>query len=379
MPEWVDQCVKALMKDPDFSPEDPEQTKEQAAWAVCQARYKQRAEGSVITLETISEPVSFVVAADDGGELLRFRDAILVVAEENQNKDVILEEELQNLAATLPGRAIDYDHQWQKTIGVFTEAHVVQVGGTWGLSVGGLIWADRFPEEARDVRQGKLKLSIEADATTAECSICGGIFQRALDYCEHLLGKTASRILHGLKAVGGGLTRNPAGTGTEFDLSNVYFVAHHKLEGNREIVVDKSKSEEEEQMDELEKLRAQLEEMTAERDRLVAEREKELAELGDKVSTLTAKVEELTGKLKEAEEEKAEIIAAHRKDILRMNGLEDDELEEQAETFGTMTDAQFELLVAHVSKPTKDPKPGVTGGFTPGSDGDTDDKDVLTL
>lgn len=470
MPKFVDDCVKALMADPKFKPKDPSQTKEDAAWAVCQTRYKQLAEGSIITLETISEPISFVIAADDGGELLRFRNAILVVAEENQNRDVILEEELQNLAATLPGRAIDYDHQWQRTIGVFTEAHVVQVGGTWGLSVGGLIWADRFPEEAQSVKEGRLSLSIEADASTAECSICGGIFERTLDYCEHLFDRArygASRILHGLRAVGGGLTPHPAGTGTDFDLSKAYFVAHHNLEGGGEVetidIMDdmhyeavmakelsyrerkdlpdrafaliqkkdgkkirrfpihdcsharnalsrlptaknlssrerariKSKAEAAvkklcktrgdqkakggTKMPELEELQKQLEEMTAKYDELIVKRDEELADYEEKVNGLAAKVEELTGKLTEAEKEKTDLVAAHRKDILAMKGMEEDEIEKQAEVFGTMTNAQFELLVAHVqTEPAQTPPPGTSGGFTPGGGGG-DDKPVLTL
>lgn len=387
------------MADPKFKPKDPDQSKEDAAYAVCQTRYKQLAKGGTITLETVAEPVSFLVAADDGGELLRFRNAILVVAEENQNQDVILEEELQNLAATLPGRAIDYDHQWQRTVGVFTEAHVVQVGGTWGLSVGGLIWADRFPEEARDVTEGRLKLSIEADASTAECSVCGGMFERALDYCEHLFNKGkygAKRILHGLKAVGGGLTPRPAGTSTDFDMSNVYFVAHH---GDGDSHLSKEKLDDPpdmrgDQIDKggkpmpnLEELQKLLGEITAKYDSLIVKRDEEKAtyeqkvtDLTAKVTDLAAKVEELTGKLTKAEEKEADLITAHRTAVLEMKGLEKDDLEKQAEVYGAMTDAQFELLVAHVKvAPDQDPPPGTSGGYTPGGDGGGSEKPVLTL
>jgi HK97 family phage major capsid protein len=132
---------------------------------------------------------------------------------------------------------------------------------------------------------------------------------------------------------------------------------------------------------ELEKLQAELEELTAKYDDLVAERDKQMAKHEEEVNELTAKVEELTGKLSEAEEEKAELITAHRKDILKMKGMEEDEVEEQAEAFGTMTNAQFNLLVAHIqTKPAQTPPPGVSGGFTPGSSSDGgDDKPVLTL
>ena len=474
MPEWVDRCQKALMADPDFKPQEG-RTKEESAWAVCQARYKERMQASTITLELVTEPTTFMVASEESGEVLRFRNAILVVAETNSNQDTILEEELQNLAATLPGRPIDDDHKSQRCVGVFTEAavHFVEKIQQWGLKVGGLIWADRFPEAADGVKTGRLKLSIEADAQSAECSVCNGTFSRALEYCEHLLDKArhgANRILHGLRAVGGGLTPRPAGTGTDFDPDLVYFVAHHNLDGdddmeiitimdelNYEQIMAKKLSYQERkklaksafalvqkkdgkeirrfpihdcsharnalarlpqakdlssseratvkrkaeaavkrlcpkpkrprteggsEMDKtVEQLQAELQEMTRQYDEQFAMRERveaSLAEIQGQVEALTAKVEELTGQLDTANQEKAQVVTAHRKEVLVMKGMSEDDLKEKDEVIGSMSDDQFELLIAHV-KPAQTPPPGASGGFSPGGgDGGGGDK-VLTL
>ena len=98
---------------------------------------------------------------------MRFRNAVLVVAESNRNRDTIGEEEIAAICATLPGRPIDNDHNFGEVVGVFTEATPGKVGDTWGASVGGLIWADRFPQIACGFRIGQLFLCIEARADTA--------------------------------------------------------------------------------------------------------------------------------------------------------------------------------------------------------------------
>lgn len=229
MPQKVDECVKALMADPDFEPQEGK-TKKESAWAACQAQHK--AQGGII-LEQITEPVNFVVAEEQSGEVLRFTNAILVVAETNRNQDTITEEGISEICASLPGRPIDWDHEFTKNVGVFTGARAVKLEDTWAASVDGIIWADRFPEAAEGVRKGALHLSIEARADTAQCSICDGVFGEVIEYCQHLLNKLqsgANRILKGLKAIGGALTEKPAGTGTTFDQSRVYFVANHQEE-----------------------------------------------------------------------------------------------------------------------------------------------------
>lgn len=223
----MESCVARVMAD------DPDLDKS-GAIAICHNAIM----GSTIVLEVLIEPVNFVVAQEDNGEVLRFRNAILAVAETNENRDTITEAEISNICAGLPGRPIDDDHNFDKCIGVFTEATPVKLGDTWAAMVGGLIWADRFPLTATGIRNGTLHLSVEARADEAECSICHGKFQSVVTYCEHLRDKLASgatRILHGLRAVGGAVTPNPAGTGTTFDRSAVYFVASHQ-EGSVEVI-----------------------------------------------------------------------------------------------------------------------------------------------
>lgn len=40
MPEQVERCVEAIMRDPDFKPQKG-RTKEESAWAVCTAKYQE--------------------------------------------------------------------------------------------------------------------------------------------------------------------------------------------------------------------------------------------------------------------------------------------------------------------------------------------------
>jgi len=47
MPKEVEDCVKALMKDPDFKPKNPKQGKRSAAYAVCTAQHKERQKKSM--------------------------------------------------------------------------------------------------------------------------------------------------------------------------------------------------------------------------------------------------------------------------------------------------------------------------------------------
>lgn len=224
--EAMDECVRKVMS------ENPEYDKDQAI-AIC---YKQVAQGSV-SLYQVNKPedINFVLAQESSGEVLRFRNAILAVAEVNKNLDEIDEEGIRQIAESLPGRPIDDDHDYSRNVGVFTAARVVPITigatETWGVSTDGLIWADRWPRVAEDVRTGRGKLSIEAGASKAICSICGGEYSSMLEYCSHLLHRASSgavRRLKGLKAKGGAVTRNPAGTGCEFDATAVYFVASHQ-------------------------------------------------------------------------------------------------------------------------------------------------------
>jgi oxalate decarboxylase/phosphoglucose isomerase-like protein (cupin superfamily) len=45
MPAEFDKCVRALVADPDFKPQNKKQNKRDAAYAVCVSQYKKRHEG----------------------------------------------------------------------------------------------------------------------------------------------------------------------------------------------------------------------------------------------------------------------------------------------------------------------------------------------
>jgi hypothetical protein len=172
--------------------------------------------------------------------LLHFHDFILARAEINKNKDAVDERGIKELAETIPGMPIDYNHDGKKNVGFFSAG---RVGSDNELRVDGAIWLDRCEEngvEPQEVLDGLYGMSIEADATTAECSVCHQIYSNADKYCEHLqvegddfglrsrLKHNATRIMRGLRALGGAFTKNPAGSGTGMDsMSGIRFAASH--------------------------------------------------------------------------------------------------------------------------------------------------------
>jgi hypothetical protein len=136
---------------------------------------------------------------------------------------------------------IDYNHDGRKNVGFFTAG---RVGSEDELRVDGAIWLDRCEEndvDPNDVIAGLFGMSIEADATSAECSVCHGVFAKADEYCEHQrvqgddygvrsrLRTGAIRFMRGLRALGGAFTRTPAGSKTGYDsMSGIRFAADHR-------------------------------------------------------------------------------------------------------------------------------------------------------
>jgi len=183
----------------------------------------------LVTFEQTDGPIAFEMQAGEEGDILVFKNAVLARAEVNANRDEITLDGIGELAATIAGRPIDDEHQIDKLVGAFTAGRPLEDGKA--LSVDGFIWADRWPELAEMVRAGKKGLSIEAGATKAVCSVCGGEFQGSHDYCEHIFSKrskvkhNAIRTLHGLKAKGGATTFVPAASSAKF--SEIFMVASH--------------------------------------------------------------------------------------------------------------------------------------------------------
>ena len=168
---------------------------------------------------------------DDREErLIRFTNATLARVETNANNDVIDDEELDNLVATLAGMPVDIEHNKKKNVGTITaarrEGHEIKIDG--------YLWPHRiaeYDENPDAVLNGEFGLSIEADALAASCSICGKIIKVESEYCEHLkpqnkLVSGAKRAFRKLRGMGAAITRNPAGTGAGFETRNVWLVAH---------------------------------------------------------------------------------------------------------------------------------------------------------
>jgi cation transport regulator len=159
------------------------------------------------------------------GELLYFK-GVLARAETNKNHDEIDAQGVTEIAETLPLMPLDIEHRDREVCGFFLRAKPEEDGTAVGVE--GLIFARRFPEVADGTEDGTLKLSIEAVAQEAECSICESIFRKNSDYCEHLKNRfrgKAVRKLHGMTARGGAVTETPAGTNTDIDSDSLLMVA----------------------------------------------------------------------------------------------------------------------------------------------------------
>ena len=171
-------------------------------------------------------------ADEENPRFMRFHDAVLARAEANANRDELDNHGIEELASTIAGTAIDLEHDPTKNLGFYTAGRAVD----GALRVDGVVWLDRcraLGVSPAEIEDGTFKLSIEAEADTAECSICHTVHNDVTSYCKHLRAKVvygANRILKGLRAVGGALTKKPAGSDTGFNSSNLYMVASHQEE-----------------------------------------------------------------------------------------------------------------------------------------------------
>ena len=179
---------------------------------------------SLVAPADLEASIQTLAAQQQSARLLYFKNAVLARAETNANRDNVDDEGLNAVAATLPMTAIDLEHRLKQVVGFYTAARVMD----HALYCDGVIFADRFPDEAKGVQDGTYRLSIEAKAKEAICSMCKGSFQRERDYCAHLVAKVtsgATRLMRGLIAKGGAITRIPAGTNTSFDPHQIELVA----------------------------------------------------------------------------------------------------------------------------------------------------------
>jgi len=185
--------------------------------------------GLLVFEQTNNTSIEILIQATEDGDLFRFRNAILAVAETNKNRDHISNDNIKELASTLAGRAVDIDHDERANAGVITSARPVKVNGSSAVAIDGLLWRDRYPEQIDGVRSGTHHLSVEANADMATCSVCNGQFKSADLYCAHLKKRNSSGAIRGfinLKGKGAGITEHPAGNGTQFDKEQIYVLAH---------------------------------------------------------------------------------------------------------------------------------------------------------
>lgn len=179
---------------------------------------------SLVAPADLEASIQTLAAQERSARLLYFKNAVLARAETNANKDNIDDDGLNQVASTLPMTAIDLEHRRKQIVGFYTAARVAD----HALYCDGVIFADRFPDEAKGVQDGTYRLSIEAKAENAICSMCNSVFESAQDYCAHLssqLTSGATRLMRGLTAKGGAITKIPAGTNTGFDPRQIELVA----------------------------------------------------------------------------------------------------------------------------------------------------------
>ena len=156
-------------------------------------------------------------------------DLILVVEGVNKNGDEFIASELAENYKSIIGMPLTEEHMPQEIQGVFYDASLVEIDvlkpeseeteKKKAVRAKAVFYKHRFPDEA-DVLigraiQGKLRFSMECYFQKARCSTCGEEHESLWDYCDHLWERfdpesNTSRILVGIKFVGGSYVRHPA-------------------------------------------------------------------------------------------------------------------------------------------------------------------------
>lgn len=162
-----------------------------------------------------------------------FKNMSVATAERNANGDLITEDNLRELAATIADMPIADVHPRRSSrptlFGVFTKGKAVRVQADGEPAVShlmtdGYFWAGRNPVLVRETIEGKRRPSIEAYSSEEGCSSCGQWFDSSNQYCPHLqpfnsgiaLPSNVSRLHRGLVAAGAAIVHNPAGSNVGF-------------------------------------------------------------------------------------------------------------------------------------------------------------------
>jgi len=218
----------------------PAYEKREGALAYQRALYKnvpdvkESTEDESVNTNLVLGAVTFI-ADELNPRILKFENVVLARPETNKNRDNVDDKGIAELAQTISGCPIDVDHDVTHNVGMFTAGRVGEKGE---LRVDGIVWLDRCEAMGVDpdeVKKNLYKMSVEADADYAECSICHSRHENSSTYCSHIVSlrakirNGAERVLKGLRALGGALTKRPAGTETGWDAySGIVMVAHQK-------------------------------------------------------------------------------------------------------------------------------------------------------
>lgn len=185
-----------------------------------------------ITLNELPASVAQFVTASAGanpGTMLKFHDVVLAREEVNANNDEFTGTFLADIAAGMKKMPlpIDFEHVPDKIVGAYSDANHLDKA----LPTAGFIYSSRFPDVATGLLNNSYGFSIEASSTESKCSKCGGVFGEHDDYCIHIRDVSAKKmhnarriLVHG-RAVGGAVTRKPAGSGTRVDPDKVDVLA----------------------------------------------------------------------------------------------------------------------------------------------------------
>lgn len=227
----IDRCIEGVMK--------KGKPKEKAI-PICISAIK--GSGSLLNLQAATEediltlqaqladsPDILAQASLPTNAILKFEGACLARAETNSNGDGITDEGIAQLASTIRLMPLTEEHEKQPR-GIFTKGYTNE--DSTECLVSGFIWAGHFKSFADEVQSGARKLSMDAEAALAVCSVCGAAFTNTMEYCAHIRHRKegAVRWLYDLTAVAGGAVKYPAGTGTVFPGKEGFTVISHKVD-----------------------------------------------------------------------------------------------------------------------------------------------------
>ncbi len=169
--------------------------------------------------------------------ILKVTGACLARSEINLNGDGITDEGIKQLADTIRLMPLTEDHD-KEPRGVFTKGYVSEDGTECLVDL--FVWAGHFEKFASEIQSGVRKLSMDAEAGLAICSVCGTAFTTTAGYCDHIRHRQegAVRWLYDLTAVAGGAVKHPAGTGTVFPGKEGFTVISHKVQAGLETTAE---------------------------------------------------------------------------------------------------------------------------------------------